>query len=130
MEVEISIGELVDKVTILEIKLERISSPEKIANVRREYDLLRPVMEAAGFARQSPDFAALKRVNSKLWDIEDLIRAKERDKQFDEEFVRLARSVYFANDERSDIKRRINVAAGSQLVEEKEHVDYHKQEPL
>jgi Family of unknown function (DUF6165) len=124
MQVEISTGELVDKMTILEIKLERISDPEKLRNIRREYDMLGQALEKAGIARDSEQFLELKSVNLELWQIEDRIRAKEKAKEFDAEFIELARSVYFANDRRSDIKRSINLATGSSILEEKHHVDY------
>jgi hypothetical protein len=126
MRIDVSIGELVDKVTILEIKLERIQDPHKITNVRREYDLLRQVLDEAGIGRDSGEFRELKSLNLKLWEIEDRIRAKEKAKQFDAEFVELARSVYFVNDRRSEVKRSINLAMGSPLIEEKDHVDYER----
>ncbi len=128
MKIEVSVGELVDKVTILEIKLEKITNQEKMKNVRREYDLLRRSMESLGLTRESEEFRELKRINLKLWETEDLIRIKESQKRFDDEFIRLARSVYFANDERSGIKRRINLAAGSKIIEEKEHAEYDRTE--
>lgn len=124
MRIEVSVGEMVDKVTILEIKLERIKDPGKIANVRREYDLLSVALKEAGILRDSAEFRKLKAINQELWDIEDRIRAKERAGQFDAEFIELARSVYLVNDRRSEVKRGINLAAGSTLIEEKDHVDY------
>lgn len=124
MKIEISTGELVDKVTILAIKLEKISDPAKIKNIRREYELLLKPMAQCGIETDSEAFLALKEVNLKLWDIEDRIRIKEAAKAFDSEFIDLARSVYFTNDERAEIKKRINLATGSELVEEKEYVDY------
>jgi hypothetical protein len=124
MRVEVSIGEIVDKVTILEIKLERIQDPEKLKHVRREYDLLKQALDEAGIGRDVAGFRELKSINLELWQIEDRIRAKEKAKQFDAEFIELARSVYFANDRRSDVKHGINLATGSPLVEEKDHVDY------
>jgi hypothetical protein len=126
MRIDVSIGELVDKVAILEIKLERIKDPEKLKNVQREYDALRKALDKAGISRDSGQFRELKGINLELWDIEDRIRAKERAKQFDAEFIRLARSVYFANDRRFEVKRSINLAARSPLVEEKEHIDYQR----
>jgi len=126
MKVEVSTGELVDKVTILEIKLERITDPRKLDNVRREYDLLTEALAGAGIARESAEFRELKGINVELWEIEDRIRVKERSGEFDAEFVQLARSVYLANDRRSEAKRRINLATGSSLIEEKQHVDYRR----
>jgi hypothetical protein len=97
-----------------------------LKNIRNEYELLLPPMEDCGIKPDSEPFLALKGVNLKLWEIEDRIRIKESEKAFDDEFVELARSVYFINDERAEIKKRINLATGSELVEEKEYVDYKK----
>ena len=124
MKIDISIGELVDKVTILSIKLEKISDSSKVMNVRKEYELLLKSMTDCGIGTDSEEFLALKEVNLKLWEIEDRIRAKEVKQAFDREFIDLARSVYFTNDKRAEIKKRINIAAGSELVEEKQYVDY------
>lgn len=124
MKIDISIGELVDKVTILSIKLEKVSNLEKLKNIRKEYDILLKPMQECGINVDSDEFVQLKTVNLKLWDIEDQIRIKEADKAFDEEFIELARSVYFINDDRADIKKRINLTFNSDLVEEKEYVDY------
>ena len=124
MKIDISTGELVDKVTILAIKLEKISDPSKVKNIRKEYELLLKPMTDCGIGTDSEAFLALKNVNLKLWEIEDRIRIKEAAKAFDSEFIDLARSVYFTNDERAEIKKRINLATGSELVEEKEYVDY------
>jgi len=124
----ISWGELIDKITILEIKAEQIGDPAALANVREELRLLREIESAtrahAGAGELALLKAELKTVNSALWAIEDDIRAKERAKVFDDEFVRLARSVYQRNDERARIKRRINAVTGSQLVEEKSYAAY------
>jgi hypothetical protein len=124
MKIEVSLGEVIDKVTILEIKLERIEDAQKAGNIRFEYDLLRRSMEEAGITTDSDVFQELKAVNCRLWDIEDAIRKKERDSEFDDEFIRLARSVYLENDRRAAIKRRINIEAGSKIIEEKKYVDY------
>ncbi len=124
MNIDISTGELVDKFTILAIKLEKISDPSKVKNIQREYELLLKPMGGCSIGIDSEAFLALKEVNLKLWDIEDRIRIKEAEKKFDSEFIELARSVYFTNDERAAIKKRINLATGSELVEEKEYVDY------
>jgi hypothetical protein len=129
MKVEISNGELADKVTILEIKLEKIKDPAKLGNVRHEYDLLVKAMEVAGLAADSDEFKALKEINLKLWDIEDRIRLKERSREFDDEFVSLARAVYVENDKRFGIKMRINRKTDSKIIEEKEYVDYDSPEP-
>lgn len=126
ISVPISPGELIDKITILEIKSVRISAADKLANVRRELDALRRTWSASDFAATdiAPDQDALRAVNERLWKIEDDIREKERAQAFDAEFIRLARQVYFQNDERAAIKRRINTRLGSALIEEKSYSDY------
>ena len=127
ISVPIAYGELIDKITILEIKSERIRDAAKLANVRVELDLLNDTWGTN--PASSTDIAAerteLRRVNEALWDIEDRIRLKEKAKAFDAEFVELARSVYIRNDERAAIKRAINTKLGSTLVEEKSYQDYH-----
>ncbi len=131
ISVPISYGELIDKITILEIKSERIRDPAKLANVRTELDLLNATWSADAASRT--DIAAertgLRRVNEALWDIEDRIRLKEKARAFDSEFVELARSVYIRNDERAAIKRVINEKLGSALIEEKSYEDYGNLEP-
>ncbi|HXK50136.1 MAG TPA: DUF6165 family protein [Clostridiales bacterium] len=124
MKIDISIGELVDKVTILAIKLEKFKDETKKANVRKEYDILTVPMNTVGITADSKEFKDLKDVNLKLWHIEDDIRIKEQRKEFDKDFIELARSVYFTNDVRADIKKEINLKYNSELVEEKEYVDY------
>ena len=124
MKIEVSNGELVDKVTILSIKLEKFKSDKKRANVIKEYDLLYPVMCKIGLTVDSKAFRQLKEVNLRLWEIEDRIREKEARQAFDQAFIDLARSVYIENDKRSEIKRMINQRTQSSLVEEKEYVDY------
>jgi len=124
--VPISHGELIDKITILEIKAERIGDAAKRANVGAELEQLEAVWkrEAAGAADIAAERAALLAVNEALWDIEDRIREKERTHSFDAEFIELARSVYIRNDERAAIKRVINERLGSALVEEKSYQSY------
>ena len=126
ISVPISYGELIDKITILEIKSERITSAAKLANVRAELEILDATWRANSAARTdiAAERAALRRVNEALWDIEDRIRVKEKAKAFDAEFIELARSVYIRNDERAEIKRTINEKLGSTLVEEKSYEDY------
>jgi hypothetical protein len=124
MKIEVSIGELVDKVTILEIKLEKFKNAEKLANVKKEYDLLKTDMENQGIFNNSEVYLRLKEVNTRLWHIEDDIRIEENKKCFGEKFIQLARSVYVENDKRADIKKEININYGSYLLEEKEYVDY------
>ena len=122
-EAPISWGELFDKITILEIKSERIADPDKLANVRRELQVLRDTWAASPLAAADvhEDYAELMRLNGELWDIEDRIREKEAERRFDPEFVELARSVYRTNDRRSVVKRRISLRYGSELVEEKSY---------
>jgi hypothetical protein len=126
IQVPVSHGELIDKITILEIKSRRIGDPAKLANVRNELDLLNATWsnDAASKTGIGDERARLLAVNEALWDIEDRIRLKERAQEFDAEFVELARSVYFRNDERAAVKREINLKLGSQLVEEKSYQDY------
>lgn len=126
INVEISIGEFFDKVTILEIKSERISDEAKLVNINKELDALNSLLDTLPISREdvAEEVAELKLINESLWIIEDDIREKERAKAFDEEFIELARSVYFTNDKRSDVKRAINVKLGSDFVEEKSYEDY------
>ena len=124
--VPISPGELIDKITILQIKSERMSDAAKLANVRVELEILESTWQASPHARidVSAEWADLKRINEQLWVIEDDIRDKERDRQFDQRFIELARAVYVTNDERAAIKRRINTKLGSRIVEEKSYKEY------
>ncbi|MBS3732162.1 MAG: hypothetical protein KGY42_04575 [Desulfobacterales bacterium] len=124
MKVDVSIGELVDKVTILHIKSERIADSEKLKNIRKEFEILNSTMNAATIESNSPEYRRLYEINSRLWDIEDAIREKEAAKAFDRDFIELARSVYFNNDERAAVKREINLKYGSDLVEEKSYQSY------
>jgi len=124
--IEVSVGELIDKITILEIKSERISDPGKLRNVRRELELLQGVR---GETIQSGDALntlsrELRAVNEQLWDIEDRIRERERIRNFDALFIELARSVYRINDRRAELKHRINSLLGSNIVEEKSYQPY------
>ncbi|HDP68736.1 MAG TPA: hypothetical protein ENN20_09590 [Candidatus Marinimicrobia bacterium] len=124
MKIEVSIGEIVDKATILSIKLEKFKDPDKRDNVRKEFDKLSGEMEKSGIKPTSAEFELLKKINFKLWDIEDAIRIKEARKEFDDEFIQLARSIYFNNDKRAEIKKQINLKYKSDLIEEKEYVSY------
>jgi hypothetical protein len=128
LNVPISPGEFLDKLTILEIKIERIADPGKLENVRRERDLLAATWAASPLAASdvSALVAELKRVNEALWEIEDNIRIKESTAAFDAEFVELARSVYHTNDRRAEIKRALNLALASDLIEEKSYAAYRK----
>jgi len=126
LSVPVSYGELIDKITILEIKSVHIRDQAKLANVSTELDLLNATWRAHSASRTdiSAERANLKAVNELLWDIEDRIRLKEKAQAFDAEFIELARAVYFRNDERAAFKRAINVKLGSTLVEEKSYQDY------
>ena len=126
ISVPVSFGELIDKITILEIKAAHIREAAKLANVRDELDLLNSTWSANPAARIdiTAARARLKSVNEALWDIEDRIRLKEKAQAFDAEFIDLARAVYVRNDERAAIKREINLKLGSRLVEEKSYQDY------
>lgn len=126
IRVPVSFGELIDKITILEIKADRIGDAAKLANIKRELEALESAWAQCPASRTdiSGPRAALKCVNERLWDIEDDIREKEAAQAFDADFIRLARCVYFENDERARIKREINAALGSALVEEKSYRDY------
>jgi len=124
--IRVSWGEVIEKITILEIKLEKLTVPQALANVRKELDGLNAV--CAGVLDGRADVMALKgelsAVNRDLWRIEDDIRDKERQARFDDAFIGLARAVYRTNDLRSQIKRRINEALSSDLVEEKSYQSY------
>jgi hypothetical protein len=121
--VPVSWGELLDKITILQIKQERIEDPAKRANVTTELDALVAIAEVA-IQQAAVLLAGLKAVNEELWEIEDRIRDKERAQAFDAEFIALARAVYFTNDRRADLKRQMNGLLGSALVEEKSYKPY------
>jgi hypothetical protein len=124
--VPISPGELLDKITILRIKVARIQDAAKLANVKLELSLLEKTWKDSGCATAAvtADEHALQAVNERLWDIEDRIRDKEAHQTFDRDFIELARSVYVCNDERAAVKKRINQQLGSRLVEEKSYKQY------
>ncbi|MGO9039421.1 MAG: DUF6165 family protein [Steroidobacteraceae bacterium] len=124
--VPVSPGEMLDKITILRIKSQRMADPNKLANVRVELNALEATWKNSAYASidVQSEVHALMAVNERLWTIEDLIRDKERARSFDAEFIRLARSVYIENDERAAIKRRLNLKLGSSLVEEKSYSEY------
>jgi hypothetical protein len=128
IQTEISVGEFLDKLTILEIKNERITDPAKLANIRKELETLQAIWRQSPYSSQDVGDAydRLKAVNEKLWEIEDDIRDKERAGLFDQGFIELARAVYFNNDDRAAIKKEINLKTGSGLVEEKSYSDYRR----
>lgn len=123
MKIETSIGEIVDKLSILKIKKNNIKDEIKLININKEYDYLFQITFNELKIEES-DFYELVIINERLWDIEDSIRDKERDSSFDSEFIELARSVYFTNDKRAEIKKNINLKYGSLFVEEKSYNKY------
>jgi hypothetical protein len=125
MNIEVSHGEIVDKLTILQIKKENITDPSKLDNIVKEYNYLLSIVENdLGISTESPEYLELLSINNELWVIEDDIRDKERIKEFDEDFVKLARSVYYTNDVRAKIKKEINLKYSSGFVEEKSYQSY------
>jgi hypothetical protein len=126
MKVDISTGEFLDKLTILQIKAGRISDPDKLKSIDKELDLLQGTWQESPYYNMdlTAEIADLKKVNETLWGIEDDIRDKERNRVFDQEFIELARAVYINNDKRAAIKRAINMKTGSELVEEKSYAAY------
>lgn len=128
IRIPVSFGEVLDKITILEIKSERILDSDKLQHIQAELEALNQhwheaVTEPSGIDEERRD---LKTVNEKLWEIEDAIREEEAGGRFGERFIELARSVYFTNDERAAIKKRVNLALGSRFVEEKSYRDYSR----
>lgn len=123
MKIEVSNGEIADKLTIIEIKLERITDPAKLVNLRNEFEVVDNAMSGI-MDKSHPLYRKLYEINSRLWEIEDHIRDLERASDFGDDFIQTARSVYFINDERSEVKRRINEITGSNLFEEKSYEKY------
>ena len=129
MLVEISNGELLDKISILEIKILTIEDKDKLINIQKEFDALNPLVIELFESSEltlNQHYLELSKINKQLWDIEDKIRACEREKRFEREFVELARAVYITNDKRSEVKKLINTLTGSELIEEKSYEDYGK----
>ncbi len=129
MKIEVSNGEIIDKYTILEIKLSEIKDAKKLVNIQNEYNTLTPDVESIYVGCKDREHLKklqndLLEVNKKLWKIEDDIRECERANDFSQTFIDLARAVYYVNDDRSDVKKEINVFTGSDLVEEKSYEDY------
>ncbi|MDM7988609.1 MAG: DUF6165 family protein [Smithella sp.] len=123
MFIEVSDGEIVDKLAIIEIKLENIKDEVKLANIRKEYDVVNEAVKKI-IDKNDPLYIELLSINKELWKIEDDIRDCERNKDFGPRFVELARAVYFTNDRRAEVKKRINVRSGSNLIEEKSYQAY------
>jgi NCAIR mutase (PurE)-related protein len=133
MKIEVSNGEIIDKLTILKIKLDQIKDADKLVNIQKEYDYLQGIVESI-YAEFKDNHAAVKElqflhndllnVNKTLWNIEDFIREHERNENFGQDFIELARSVYYTNDDRSEVKKKINILTGSLFVEEKSYEAY------
>jgi hypothetical protein len=125
MKIEVSIGEIVDKITILDLKLRNILDEAKLFNIRKEYNYLKEIIVIDNtFDLSSDEYKKLFQVNLKLWQIEDYIREKENEQDFGLEFISLARQVYKTNDERAKIKKEINLKYNSEFVEEKSYSQY------
>ena len=123
MQIEVSNGEIADKLAIIEIKLERIKDALKLANLRKEYEILNTAV-ATIIDKKHPFYLDLYKINNQLWDIEDHIRDLERNKDFGADFIATARAVYIKNDRRSELKREINIKTSSGLIEEKSYEKY------
>jgi hypothetical protein len=123
MKIEVSNGEIIDKLTIIQIKLERIKDAAKLKNLKKEYAELKTVSSSI-ISTSDPLYVSLYEVNCELWDIEDHIRDLERNKDFGDDFLATARAVYFKNDKRSELKREINLKTFSGLIEEKSYEKY------
>ena len=126
IKVALSVGELIDKITILQLKIKFIKNKEQLNNVNKELDTLKPLLKENNL--ETPEikkhFSELYEINLELWKVEDKIREKEKQSDFGNEFVSLARSVYFTNDKRAEIKKKINLISGSKLIEEKSYAKY------
>jgi hypothetical protein len=128
MKIEVSNGEILDKITILVIKSKMITDPVKLKNINNELDELKSFLDVVGYESNftvNSLIRELQSVNEKLWVIEDKLRDKEKLKEFDDEFIQLARGVYFTNDERARIKKNLNEVTNSKLVEEKSYQKYN-----
>jgi hypothetical protein len=123
MKIEVSNGEIIDKLTIIQIKLERIKDKAKLVNLQKEYNELVKITSSI-LSTEDPLYKALYGVNCELWEIEDHIRDLERNKEFGDDFISTARAVYIKNDKRSEIKREINIRTSSGLIEEKSYEKY------
>ena len=126
VNIPVSVGELVDKITILEIKKIKIKDKNKLLNVNREYKYLKEILrkKIKISLKIKNEILALKKINLKLWNIEDKKRKAEKNKKFDSAFIKYARNVYIYNDIRAKIKHNINVLAGSKIIEEKSYSSY------
>ena len=132
--VPVAAGELIDKITILRLKTERLQQPEALTNVRRELQALEAVLKEAdpalGIDAVLSLTERLQAINTQLWEVEDALRLLEAEQRFDQEFIRLARSVYQLNDQRASLKRQINESCGSSLMEEKSYGEQKHQKKM
>jgi hypothetical protein len=125
MKIEVSNGEILDKISILAIKKSKIQDKSKLENVYTEYNTLLPYFDQIVNTQQLGDlYWNLSAVNTELWDVEDKLRELEKSRTFNTEFIELARSVYYLNDRRAELKKNINILSGSDLIEEKSYSDY------
>ena len=126
IKVVLSVGELIDKITILQLKMKFIKNKKQLNNISNELKTLKPLLRENNLETPKINelFAELYEINLELWKIEDKIREKERQSDFKDEFISLARSVYFTNDKRAEIKKKINLISGSELIEEKSYAKY------
>jgi len=124
MKIEVANGEIVDKITILKIKEQKIRNPEKLKNIQKELSELLPAMQILGINESDETYQELLKTNMALWEIEDKLRIKELKQEFDSDFIQLARNVYFQNDIRSELKRKINIMTKSTIIEEKDYIQY------
>lgn len=126
VNVALSVGELIDKITILKLKIKFIKNKEQLKNINNELNILKPLLKENKLETDEINQLTnqLYEINLKLWKIEDDLRDKERKSEFDDEFIALARSVYFTNDNRAEIKKKINLSSGSTLLEEKSYAKY------
>jgi peptidoglycan hydrolase CwlO-like protein len=123
MKIEVSNGEIIDKLTIIEIKLQRIKDKQKLINLQKEFDVLNEAAKSI-IGKEDELYKKLFEINCNLWDIEDTIRELERNKDFGAKFIETARAVYFNNDTRAEVKKQINLKTGSNLIEEKSYEQY------
>jgi hypothetical protein len=124
VNIPVSVGELIDKITILEIKKVRVTDSAKLENIIIEYGALAAVLQSFSFSEIQHLYDELRSINTLLWETEDKIRIKEHDNEFDDGFIELARVVYYTNDKRSEIKNMINKLMGSSIIEEKQYIKY------
>lgn len=122
--VPISIAELVDKITILKIKMNYASDKVKLQNIQNEYNQLSSLFNEQNLTENDDDFLDLLKINEKIWHTEDAIRQKEKSKEFDDDFIQFARNIYYLNDDRANVKKKINIKHNSYIIEEKLYDEY------